>query len=319
MIDFAPPPDAVPIVSLRNAGRRWRAGILGARDEVTALDGCSLDVHPGEIVAVTGGAGSGKSTLLLLAAAKAAPSSGSIRWNGESEPAIARPQLIGPRPWEYGFLTVRQALAFHADVLALAESDLPVPTRFVPLMLRVGLRGMARVRLGNLSALNQFRVVLAQALMARPRLLCCDEPFAFCGPQQRAEGAALLGALARSGLAILAAAREPGALAAVGGRVRVVALERGRLRAAPPAQHSILEIAVPSPDDAMARLLPRLPSLGRRGRRLRVALGGITPEAVLALCRDAGVAVRASRVAEEPVTDDSPDGVPPLPVPEALP
>jgi ABC-type nitrate/sulfonate/bicarbonate transport system ATPase subunit len=182
--------------------------------------------------------------------------------------------------------------------------------RFVPLMLRVGLRGMARVRLGHLGALNQFRVVLAQALMARPRLLCCDEPFAFCGPAQRAEGAALLGGLARSGLAILVATRDPGPLAALDARVRIFGLERGRLRAAPPRQHHILELAVPSPEDAMARLLPRLPSLARRGRRLRVPLGGISPEAVLALCRDAGVPVRASRVAEEPM---------PLPAPEALP
>lgn len=304
MIDFAPPnggPTPIPTVSLRDAGRRWRAGILGAQHEISAIHNCTLDVHPGEIVVVCGGAGSGKSTLLLIAAAKAAATSGSVRWNGEAEPFAARPQLIGPRPWEYGFLTVRQALAFHADVLALADTDLPVPTRFVPLMLRVGLRGMARVRLGNLGALNQFRVVLAQALMARPRLLCCDEPFAFCGPSQRAEGAVLLRNLARSGLAILVATREPGPLAAIGERVRLYSLERGRLRAAPVPRHSILELAVPSPEDAMARLLPRLPSLGRRGRRLRVPLGGISPEAVLALCRDVGVAVRASRVAEEPV------------------
>jgi ABC-type multidrug transport system ATPase subunit len=299
MIDFAPPPE--PLLSLQNATRQWRAGILGAQHEITALDRCSLAVHAGELIVITGGAGSGKSTLLLLAAAKAAPTSGAVRWNGSSEPTDARPQLIGPRPWEYSFLTVRQALAFHADVLALAEAELPVPTRFVPLMLRVGLRGMSRVRLGNLNPLNQFRVVLAQALMARPRLLCCDEPFAFCGPSQRSEGTALLTSLARSGLAVMVTAREPGPLATIGERMRLFTLDRGRLRAAPPPSHNILELAVQSPDDAMARLLPKLPSLGRRGRRLRVPLGGISPEAVLALFRDAGVAVRASRVAEEPI------------------
>jgi len=66
-----------------------------------------------------------------------------------------------------------------------------------------------------------------------------------------------------------------------------------------PPRQSVLELAVPAPDDAISRLLPRLPSLSRRGRRLRVPLGGTSPEAVLALCRDAGVAVRGSRVAEE--------------------
>ena len=62
---------------------------------------------------------------------------------------------------------------------------------------------------------------------------------------------------------------------------------------------TVLELAVPSPEDAMARLASRLPSLARRGRRLRVPLFGHSPEAILALCRDAGVQVRASRVAEE--------------------
>jgi ABC-type glutathione transport system ATPase component len=317
MIDFAPPPDtptAVPVVSLIDASRTWRAGILGATERINALQLCSLAVHPGEIAVISGAAGSGKSTLLLLAAAKASATSGTILWNGHAEASTARPQLIGPRPWEYGFLTVRQALAFHADVLALAEADLPVPTRFVPLMLRVGLRGMSRMRLGSLRPLDQFRVVLAQALMARPRLLCCDEPFAFCGPSQRAEGAALLRGLARSGLAIIVATREPAALAAIGERVRLHSLDRGRLRAAPAPHHHFLELAVPSPEDAMTRLLPRLPSLGRRGRRLRVPLGGISPEAVLAVCRDAGVSVHASRVAEEPLTPPLP-----LPVPEPLP
>ena len=73
----------------------------------------------------------------------------------------------------------------------------------------------------------------------------------------------------------------------------------GTLRA---GRRNVLELAVPSPDDAMRRLLPQLPSVARRGRRLRVPLGaGTSPESVLALCRDVGVAVRASRVAEEPV------------------
>jgi ABC-type multidrug transport system ATPase subunit len=238
-----------------------------------------------------------------------APSAGTARWGAVDDAAGSRAQFVAARPWEYGHLTVRQALAFHADVLALADAALPAPTRFVPLMLRVGLRGMARVRIGQLDALDKLRVVLAQALLARPRLLCCDEPFAYCGPVQRQEGAALLRALARSGLAVLVTARDEETLAALGPAARHYQLVRGRLvdgaagavagAVAGAASRRVLELAVSRVDEAMTRLLPRLPSLARRGRRLRVPLGGTSPEAVLAVCRAAGVAVRASRVAED--------------------
>lgn len=288
-----------PLLEFRDVTRRWRAGILGAAHEVTALEGCSLSLRTGEILAVTGPAGSGKSTLLLLAAGRVAPSAGEIRWLGANLAAEARPQLIGARPWEYHFLTVRQALSFHADVLALRDATLPAPTRYIPLMRRVGLRGMSRVRLGALGSLDKLRVVVAQALLAHPRLICLEEPFGHCSGAERAEGMRLLRRLADEGLALVVAGRDGDACGGQGTADRVVHLVEGRVQGTRGPRRRILELAVPSPDDALARLLPRLPSLARRGRRLRVPLRGTSPEAVLALCRDAGVQVRASRVAEE--------------------
>jgi putative ABC transport system ATP-binding protein len=292
-------PPEVPILEFRDVSRRWRAGILGATHESLALENVSFRVAPGEIIAITGAPGAGKSTLLLLAAGQAAPTSGSIRWRGTTDPAAVRAQLIGARPWEYHFLTVRQALAFHADVLALKDDALAAPTRFVPLMARVGLRGRSRVRLGQLDALDRLRVVLAQALLARPSLICCEEPFAFCGPEERRQGVRLLRSIAADGIALLLATREASTLEAYGLADRGFPLERGRLGPTRRPMRTVLELAVPSPEDAMARLASRLPSLARRGRRLRVPLFGHSPEAILALCRDAGVQVRASRVAEE--------------------
>lgn len=294
------PPQRAPALELHAVSRRWRAGILGAAAEVTALRECHLALGVGEIAAVTGGAGSGKTTLALVATGKVAPSQGTVRWDGMADPAAARAQIVGARPWEYGFLTVRQALAFHADVLALGDAALPMPTRFVPLLLRVGLRGMARVRLGQLNALDKLRVVIAQALLARPRLLVCDEPFAYCGPAQRDEAAALLRALARSGIAVLVTARDREAVVALGPEAHAYRLLGGTLVPEVSPSERVLELSVPRLDEAMTRLLPRLPSLARRGRRLRVSLRDTSPEAVLAVCRDAGVAVRGSRVAEEP-------------------
>jgi ABC-type multidrug transport system ATPase subunit len=287
-----------PALEFTGVTRVWRAGILGSAAGSVALADCSLSIEAGEVVAVTGGAGAGKSTLLLLASGQAAPSSGTIRWCGSPDPAAARPQLIGARPWEYNFLTVRQALAFHADVLALRDASLPAPVRYVPLMRMVGLRGMSRARLGQLGAIDRLRVVVAQALLSAPRLICCEEPFAFCGPDERVLGARLLRAVAGRGIAVLLASRE-GATDRLAAADRVLRLERGRLVPHGDARRSVLELSVPSPDDAMTRLASRLPSLARSGRRLRVPLAGNSPEAILALCRDAGIRVRASRVAEE--------------------
>lgn len=285
-----------PALEFSHVTRRWRAGILGSTADAVAIDDCSFSVAPGEIVIVTGGGGAGKSTLLLLASGQVAPSSGAMRWNGSDDPAEARPQLIGARPWEYNFLTVRQALAFHADRLALADAALPAPARFVPLMATVGLRGLSRVRLGQLAALDRLRVVIAQALLANPRLICCEEPFAFCGPDERLAAARLVRSVAGRGIAVLIATREA---ATLGLGDRTLRLERGSIVDEARVTRSVLELAVPSPEDAMTRLARTLPSLARRGRRLRVPLAGQSPEAILALCRDAGVRVRASRVAED--------------------
>lgn len=302
-----------PLLEFRQVTRRWRSGALtagspgaGLGDDVLALAQVSLTLHAGELMAVTGGGGAGKSTLLMLAAGLARPSAGEVRWLGMRDHRPLRPQLVKARPWEYHFLTVRQALAFHADVLALGDDPIPAPSRYLPLMHRVGLMGMSRVRLGALTPLDQLRVVVAQALLAQPQLLCCDEPFAYLGPADRRVAVALLRSVAASGAAVLIAGRDGEACGGQGTADKVLRLVAGRVDGLARPRRNVLELAVPSPDDAMRRLLPQLPSVARRGRRLRVPLvAGASPESVLALCRDVGVAVRASRVAEEPVPRDA--------------
>jgi ABC-type Mn2+/Zn2+ transport system ATPase subunit len=291
---------ATPLLEFRQVTRRWRTGVLGTSTDILALSQASLTLHVGEVMAITGAGGAGKSTLLMLAAGLARPTAGEIRWRGARDHRPLRPQLVKARPWEYHFLTVRQALAFHADVLTLGEDPLPAPTRYLPLMHRVGLYGMSRVRLGALTPLDQFRVVVAQALLSQPALLCCDEPFAYLGPSDRKVAIALLQSIAASGVAVMVAGRDGDACGGQGTADKVLRLVAGRVDGLARPRRNVLELAVPSPDDAMLRLLPRLPSVARRGRRLRVPLlPGTSPESVLALCRDAGVAVRASRVAEE--------------------
>lgn len=254
----APSPSIAPapVVELLDVSRRWRPGILGAAPEVDALRRVTLQLFPGELLALTGPAGAGKSSLLMLAAGEVAPTSGVVRWADRDEPSAVRPQRIGPRPWEYAFLSVRQAIAFHADQLLLQDARLHPPTRFLPLLRRVGLQGRSRTRLGELSALDAFRVVVAQGLLARPALLCCDEPFAYCGPAERVQALQLLRRVAGTGVAVLIATRDDEAIASLGGIDRIVRLRTGRI--------------VPERTASGQRPLFPPPSLTRKPRRRRV-------------------------------------------------
>lgn len=234
-----------PIVELLNVSRRWRPGPLGAFPAVDALRGVTLQLFPGELVALTGAAGAGKSALLLLATGEVAPTSGVVRWGDREEPSAVRPQRIGARSWEYPSLTVRQALVFHADQLRRLDAPPRPPARYQPLLRRVGLLGRARTPLGALSALEAFRVVVAQALLARPALLCCDEPFAYCGPNERVEAVRLLRRLAGTGIAVLIATREGDGLVTRPEIDRSVALVQGRIVPSGRARRTRLPLPLP--------------------------------------------------------------------------
>jgi ABC-type multidrug transport system ATPase subunit len=228
-----------PLLEFRRVTRRWRTGALGANADIAALSEVSLTLHAGEVMAITGPGGAGKSTLLMLAAGLVRPSAGEVRWLGARDRRPLRPQLVGARPWEYHFLTVRQALAFHADALAQSEDSIPAPTRYLPLMHRVGLMGMSRVRLGALTPLDQLRVVLAQALLAQPRLLCCDEPFAYLGPADRKVAMRLLRAITVAGAAVLVAGRDGDACGGQGTADKVLRLEGGVVDGPARARHDL--------------------------------------------------------------------------------
>lgn len=257
-----------PVVELLDVSRRWRPGILGVAPEVDALRRVTLQLFPGELVVLAGAAGAGKSALLLLATGEVAPTSGVVRWADRDEPSAVRPQRIGPRPWEYAFLSVRQAIAFHADHLLVQDARLHPPTRFLPLLRRVGLQGRSRTRLGELSALDAFRVVVAQGLLARPSLLCCDEPFAFCGPTERAQALQLLRCVAGAGIAVLIATRDAEAIAPLGRIDRIVRLRAGRIVPERPGSGQRPLVPPPSLTGQLTR---------RRVRRIKTLAHGAEP------------------------------------------
>ncbi|MBK9234295.1 MAG: ABC transporter ATP-binding protein [Anaerolineae bacterium] len=153
---------------------------------VKALANVSFDVHDGEFVALVGPSGCGKSTLLRLVGGLLAPDEGEVLMNGAP--------VTGPRT-EIGFVfqaanlmpwrTVLDNIALPLDVLGAAATGVAASgmTRADArrearrLSDLVGLQGFEQAYPRQLSGGMQQRVVLARALIHRPRLLLLDEPF----------------------------------------------------------------------------------------------------------------------------------------------
>jgi putative ABC transport system ATP-binding protein len=149
---------------------------------VTILDGVSLDVAAGEVVAVTGPSGSGKSTLLGLIAGLDTPSGGSIAVDGVDvtrlgEAALARfrRRTIGFVFQSYHLIPTLTAAENVAVPLELADAGAPLATA-ARLLGEVGLAERTHHYPAQLSGGEQQRVAIARAVALSPPLLLADEP-----------------------------------------------------------------------------------------------------------------------------------------------
>ncbi|MFI1291347.1 ABC transporter ATP-binding protein [Streptomyces sp. NPDC020792] len=144
--------------------------------DVTALREVSLDVAPGEFVAIVGPSGCGKSTLLKLVAGLLRPSSGAVRLHGED--------VTAPRP-DIGYVFQRAALlewrTVRRNILLQAEMrKMPADrarARAAELIEMTGLTGFEDAYPHELSGGMQQRAALCRALLHEPPVLLMDEPF----------------------------------------------------------------------------------------------------------------------------------------------
>jgi ABC-2 type transport system ATP-binding protein len=148
---------------------------------VEALRGVSLDIEPGEFFGLLGPNGAGKSTLIHCATGLAAPTSGAIQIFGHD--AIdhygAARQAVGLAPQELNidwFLTVQETLDYHAGYFGMPAKERRERTK--ELLETFSLTEKRDERTRNLSGGMKRRLILARALMHRPRLLILDEPTA---------------------------------------------------------------------------------------------------------------------------------------------
>ena len=157
-------------------------GFRSGTERIAAIDGVTLDIASGSVVAVTGQSGSGKSTLLHLVGAIERADAGTITAGGVEITSLRRGGLAAYRR-SIGFVFQRYHLLPALTVLDnVIAPVLPYRNRTDPavrarkLIDEVGLAGRERALPTQLSGGQQQRVAIARALMGEPGLLLADEP-----------------------------------------------------------------------------------------------------------------------------------------------
>lgn len=199
-----------------HAVRKHFAGPNG--EAIRAVDGVSLTLPPGRLVAIYGPSGSGKSTLLFLAAGIQRPDDGSVYFDGRDLARLSRRAAARHRRSQLGFVFQSSrlvpglsaidnaALKLMAEGVRRAEAH----RRIAPLLERLEVLRRAEHRATQLSRGERHRVALARALSNGPRLVLADEPTGSLDSQRGREVLTLLAEVCRErGVGVLLATHDP--------------------------------------------------------------------------------------------------------------
>ena len=233
---------AVSLLRLESVSRSFWRGAT----EIPVLRGISLDVHPGDFVAVYGQRNAGKTTLLKVAAGFECPDSGRVTFLGDDLAGVSRRRFTrlhrdgigwvehsGPRS---DGLSMR---AYVAMPLLGEMGAIQAQRRAGSVLADVGVDDCADRRWDELSDAARMLVAIAHALVRRPKLLIVDDPTVGLGMTDRESIVGLLRQAAdEDGVGILMAVPDMPAMVQAD---RVHSLGRGRLLSpagAPPGRRS---------------------------------------------------------------------------------
>jgi Cu-processing system ATP-binding protein len=188
------------------------------------LEGITLDVAPGERVALLGHNGAGKSTLIKLILGLLGPTGGTIRVAGHAPGSHAARAATAYLPEQVAF---HRALTGREQLTMFARLAGEHPKTVAPLLERVGLVDAADRRIRTYSKGMRQRLGLAQALLGRRRVALLDEPTSGLDPISRHDLYAVIDEMAANGTALLIASHALTELEARTDRIAIMA--KGRL------------------------------------------------------------------------------------------
>jgi putative ABC transport system ATP-binding protein len=176
----------------------------GAGEKVRAVDGVSLTIASGEMLALLGPSGSGKTTLLLLIAALLKPDEGAIRYAGRELSSLSESQASEYLLHDVGFIFQNFHLMPRVSAVENAARKLMIrgvgmreaQISAIPWLERVGLTDRLDRTPETLSGGERQRVALARALAGEPSLILADEPTGNLDSVRSEEIVRLLGSIA---------------------------------------------------------------------------------------------------------------------------
>lgn len=220
-----------PLLAARSVSKTYS---LGAAD-VPAVRDVSIEIAPGEFVAIQGPSGSGKTTLLNLLGLLDRPDSGEVLVEGRGAADLSEDERSDLRRDRFGFvfqtfnlipvLSAEENVAYPVALTGAAAPERVARAR--ELLTAVGLADKLAVRPDLLSGGQRQRVSIARALANRPAVVFADEPTANLDSGTADEILELMRALnEENGVAFLFATHDPRVVARA---KRVISLKDGRI------------------------------------------------------------------------------------------
>jgi lipooligosaccharide transport system ATP-binding protein len=249
-------------------------GVVKRFGPIVAVDGLDLDVPEGTCVGLLGPNGAGKSTTMRMLTAQAIADEGELevlgfRLPGESKQARVAMGVVPQIDNLDQTLTVEQNLLVFAHLYRIARAERRDAVERALRMANLGERRATRV--DQLSGGMRRRLLIARALVHRPRLLLLDEPTVGLDPQVRQELWALIDRLRSEGTSILMSTHYIEEAERLADTVVIMSLGKAVARGRPPelvAEHAGREaVEVYGPPDELAAVEQRARAEGLRTRR----------------------------------------------------